>query len=722
VNQIIRARSRQASRRRGVTLVEMLVTVAMLVIIMTILVQVFQAATGALSSVQKLQQIDDQLRRLDSVIRSDLEGVTARFTPPLDPAQNLGYFEYGENEFADVQGEDSDDYIRFTTKAPEGRPFTGRMWVGSPLGGNFTNNTQQPVMITSEYAEIIYFLRNGNLYRRVLLVAPQLQPTIVQAFNNTVVNGATTANFTPQGGLNGNNASWQGMNELSAHPAASGNSTVNGGQTIILNTLGMLTNRENRAFSPRFANDYWDMTNISAANPNGAAGQDGIPDDLNSDNVPDSYPSLYFGVFSATNPNVTGTWQLTFEPAYPAGVARQGASFPAMAFPYVFPGAYTVPQAMSTAANTAKYGWIHAPAPFATVITDPLNCTATSFDNNPVVSLPYLQSINHNPLDFGDNLPTLDNAGNINGGQTGAALRQTWWGFPTWRETLAVNWNDPTVQVNVPVTGTAPAQPNGLTPRTTSEIPMITGLAQLLPAMTSAFRLVPQSHTDGLGNTSVFATGTDANLWAVSWEDDLILTGVRSFDVKAYDNSLAAFADLGWGDDLRITTGVLPTAAAGTFLYGNQDFSGNNQFPPLVSVINTGYDYINNTFMHEGRMPPLVEDQRVDAQFGLATYPAPAGNTYTGNIGDDSQGIVRLRRVWDSWSTEYTQAPASGVSSSAAGAGFPVGPPYTPPIYPSYPPPYPAPLRGIQIQIRAVDPTNQKIKSLTIRADFSDKL
>ena len=47
---------------------------------------------------------------------------------------------------------------------------------------------------------------------------------------------------------------------------------------------------------------------------------------------------------------------------------------------------------------------------------------------------------------------------------------------------------------------------------------------------------------------------------------------------------------------------------------------------------------------------------------------------------------------------------------------------YSPPIYPSYPPPYPAPLRGIQIQIRVVDPTNQRIKSLTIRQDFTDKL
>ena len=85
-----------------------------------------------------------------------------------------------------------------------------------------------------------------------------------------------------------------------------------------------------------------------------------------------------------------------------------------------------------------------------------------------------------------------------------------------------------------------------------------------------------------------------------------------------------------------------------------------------------------------------------------------------------------MRRVWDSWSTDYTNAPANGIDSAAAGNGSPAGltwgPPFQPPIYPSYPPPYPAPLLGIQIQIRVTDPTNQRIKSLTIRQDFTDKL
>src|SRR6516165_3715390 len=85
-----------AGNRRGVTLVEMLVTVAVLVIIMTIMVQIFQSATGALTAAQTIQDLDNQLKRLDSMIRTDLGNVTARFTPPLNPTQGAGYFEYIE--------------------------------------------------------------------------------------------------------------------------------------------------------------------------------------------------------------------------------------------------------------------------------------------------------------------------------------------------------------------------------------------------------------------------------------------------------------------------------------------------------------------------------------------------------------------------------------------------------------------------------------------------
>ena len=70
--------------------------------------------------------------------------------------------------------------------------------------------------------------------------------------------------------------------------------------------------------------------------------------------------------------------------------------------------------------------------------------------------------MNHNPLEIGDNLPTPNNPSALGSWQTvnrGGA-------FPTWRETLSSNWNDPTVQVNLArhLQGATIYQPNGLSP------------------------------------------------------------------------------------------------------------------------------------------------------------------------------------------------------------------------------------------------------------------
>ena len=69
------------------------------------------------------------------------------------------------------------------------------MWVDRSQRprNTFYNATVQPITVTSEYAEIIYFLRNGNLYRRVLLVAPELQSAIVPSVNNLALSSVATA-------------------------------------------------------------------------------------------------------------------------------------------------------------------------------------------------------------------------------------------------------------------------------------------------------------------------------------------------------------------------------------------------------------------------------------------------------------------------------------------------------------------------------------------------
>jgi type II secretory pathway pseudopilin PulG len=752
VKPTVAAHRRTRPSRRGITLVEMLVTVAVLVLLMTILVQIFQAATGSLSSAQSYQELDNSLRRLDAMIREDLNGVTAKLTPPLNPKDGLGYFEYGENAFADLQGEDSDDYVRFTAKAPPGRPFRGRLLVNPPFDPSTMSAAQlslyannQPILITSEFAEIIYFLRNGNLYRRVFLIAPERQGSIVQMTGNTMLAAETGfgANVVFKPGAYGGNAavSWQSMNDVSARPSPSG-PTASGFSHIVLNSLGDLTNRENRAFSPRFSNDYVYFDKTAGA---WAAGPDGIADDTNfaglGDGVPDFYPTLYANTSNAFTPDLLN---LIWPPSAPL---LTGAGFSSMAFPYIYPGAYTQPE---TDSGFPQAGWIHSPTPDQT--TAPFRSTAAN-------ALLYLQRLNHNPLDLGDNLYRPIAAD---------GTFQTWWGFPTARETLSVGWLDPTWQPNL----NGGLQAPGLNPRSPVNVNggvlKVADDVELLPPMTSAWRTVPQPYTDEFGSASAIATnyGTvdtagTTSLWGYAGEDDLIMTGVRSFDVKAYDELYAGYVDLGWKNDLRLgpdavadgVNGNVPefnlatdntlaanfpaTNTANNFLTGTptkaySPFAGS---PGTEGATKALRPFVGarslptlSTFGHEGRMPPLSTDNRYDAQFpsgyyqNKPTYAQKANGVAipdSANIGDDAPDINRLRRVFDTWSTDYTKAPAHALDPST---GTVYGPPFTPPVYPSYPPPYPAPLKGIQIQIRVADPTNQRIKQVTIRHDFSDRL
>lgn len=349
--------------------------------------------------------------------------------------------------------------------------------------------------------------------------------------------------------------SWQGANDLSARPAGTGPninvltnlpSAAQPGsqalQTLTLNTLGDLTNRENRYAYSRFANDFLNLSNGNALGP------DGLADDLNGDNVPDYYPTIYGSVIppagggiGTTGPvDVNGNAiQLVYEPDY-NNVNNDGfvrGFLNLMGFPFVFSGAYSKSQALTGGKGLPPadaVGWIHAPSPYALVPATG-NCGVVTFDGNPLV---YLQNMNQNPIDFGDNLPTLSliaseplNVGK--GGPTGPSLDQTWWGFPTWRETLSPFWTDPTVQVNVgpvalAVAGTppaagkpSPAQPRGLRPLSPGEVSggVVTNYPNraLLPSTTSAagWRNNPDPFSDGWGDnpqgtTYFFPAGSTA--------------------------------------------------------------------------------------------------------------------------------------------------------------------------------------------------------------------
>lgn len=199
--------------RDGFTLIEMLVAVALVLLMMTMFAQIFQMATGAMNTQKGLAENNQRARRLETLLSSDLQRRTYRavesadgivplvaydsgmitpgplYTPSL-PVSSQGYLYISENTPED----DTDDVLQFTMQASspvaklkDASPFSGRArFIGTTTdlnqpeaddGGVEWNGTEFTLPLStrdsrgsSDYAEVCYFLRNGNLYRRVLLI------------------------------------------------------------------------------------------------------------------------------------------------------------------------------------------------------------------------------------------------------------------------------------------------------------------------------------------------------------------------------------------------------------------------------------------------------------------------------------------------------------------------------------------------------------------------
>jgi prepilin-type N-terminal cleavage/methylation domain-containing protein len=242
-------------RRRGYTLIEILVATALTLIVLAAVVQVFGTVSESISDARSFVEKVDQLRIAQRQLKQDLEGVTAYMTPPLAPELGLGYFEYVEGplgpvlplwdqvnsppnpagsnldrpvpnaqsssnyEMDSTQG-DVDDVLMFTTRSRT-LPFVGR------IAG---------VASQSQLAEVAWFVRGRTLYRRVLLVAPQ-----------TPLNPPATVTAASAIGF-------YGLYDLSARYDPVQNQ-------MVANTLSDLTRPENRfahlnGFAPSSATPY----------------------------------------------------------------------------------------------------------------------------------------------------------------------------------------------------------------------------------------------------------------------------------------------------------------------------------------------------------------------------------------------------------------------------------------------------------------------------------
>lgn len=225
--------------RLGYTLVEMLVAIGLVMLIMILLAQVFGLATSSMEKHRATSANDQQARTFVSIFKGDLCARSCwyvyPFYPGMDPAdatgsnyvdtERRGYFSINENN----PNSSKDDTISFTVDLSsiaclhnDTSGLRGRVVpLGTATNTYLQNNHNQPEfddgypylngLGLSRMAEIMYFVRNGNLYRRVMLLRDAYDdsddpfPNDGQPTNNTgadIITGdypGPNSGYSPQG-------------------------------------------------------------------------------------------------------------------------------------------------------------------------------------------------------------------------------------------------------------------------------------------------------------------------------------------------------------------------------------------------------------------------------------------------------------------------------------------------------------------------------------------
>lgn len=163
---------------------EMLVAVALVSILMLMFAQIFSLASGIMSQQRGIAANDQIERQLRTTFRDDLNHRTfINVTPYGSGATGLdttitkrqGYFHISEGSVTD----DSDDILQLTLERTANEdPFYGRAveFTGFPIASHpnqpeFDDQVASLDNIgSSSFSEVVYYLRNGNLYRRLTLL------------------------------------------------------------------------------------------------------------------------------------------------------------------------------------------------------------------------------------------------------------------------------------------------------------------------------------------------------------------------------------------------------------------------------------------------------------------------------------------------------------------------------------------------------------------------
>jgi type II secretory pathway pseudopilin PulG len=193
--------------RAAFTLVEMLISVTLVLLMMTMFTSVFQMATESLSKQRSIAASDQKIRSMTTTLRADFAKRSARQVFPFLPGElasttkfpfngRPGYVYISCNDTASGQ----DDLIQFTVDSRQVQTnadttkYAGRsallfdrladINLQSPNVSTLSKHLNQPeaddgalrpnTASASNAAEVSLFLRNGNLIRRVMLMRDPL--------------------------------------------------------------------------------------------------------------------------------------------------------------------------------------------------------------------------------------------------------------------------------------------------------------------------------------------------------------------------------------------------------------------------------------------------------------------------------------------------------------------------------------------------------------------
>jgi prepilin-type N-terminal cleavage/methylation domain-containing protein len=232
-------------RRRGFTMLELLIAAVLTLILTSLVVQIFAFVSDGVFNSRANIEMNDQLRNAKNRLAADLRGIIAPTIPPLAPEMDLGYFEYvegpsvandpdgdagvGSGVNADTTIGDRDDILMFTTCSFD-EPFIGK--------------NQRPELVgRTPVAEVAWFLHSGKLYRRTFLVN-----TTATGWGQTYAQ--TDLSMRQRLGIFESTA-------MAPPPGSDGSLTqLTQLSRTVLNSLGDLTMRENRSLHQPYVWPY----------------------------------------------------------------------------------------------------------------------------------------------------------------------------------------------------------------------------------------------------------------------------------------------------------------------------------------------------------------------------------------------------------------------------------------------------------------------------------